>query len=320
MTGTSPQATKTAPNVAAKCYICTKKEMWWLLAFLSAALLGCYDSFKKIALKGNAVIPVLFLNTVISAASMSPFVFQTGCGGWDVQKWIVMKSALVLSSWVAGYYAMKHLPLTIVGPVNASRPVLVLIGAVLIFSERLNLLQGCGVVLALLALFLMKRTGEKEGIQTRNNRWVICLVLSVILGAASGLYDKFLMSPEHLCLDKKQVLGWYTLYQAGMMGFLLLVTNGPKARAAGVASAKGFRWTWAIPFISIFLCAADYAYLQALASLEALIAVVSMIRRGSVLVSFAIGALILHEKNLRSKALDLALLLASMVLLFLGSR
>ncbi len=294
--------------------------MWWLLAFLSAALLGCYDSFKKIALKGNAVIPVLFLNTVISAAIMSPFVFQTGWGGWDVQKWIVMKSALVLSSWVAGYYAMKHLPLTIVGPVNASRPVLVLIGAVLIFSERLNLLQGCGVALALLALFLMKRTGEKEGIQTRNNRWVICLVLSVILGAASGLYDKFLMSPEHLCLDKKQVLGWYTLYQAGMMGFLLLVTNGPKARAAGVASAKGFRWTWAIPFISIFLCAADYAYLQALASLEALIAVVSMIRRGSVLVSFAIGALILHEKNLRSKALDLALLLASMVLLFLGSR
>ena len=294
--------------------------MWWLLAFLSAALLGCYDSFKKIALKGNAVIPVLFLNTVISAAIMSPFVFQTGWGGWDVQKWIVMKSALVLSSWVAGYYAMKHLPLTIVGPVNASRPVLVLIGAVLIFSERLNLLQGSGVALALLALFLMKRTGEKEGIQTRNNRWVICLVLSVILGAASGLYDKFLMSPEHLCLEKKQVLGWYTLYQAGMMGLLLLVTNGPKARAAGVASAKGFRWTWAIPFISIFLCAADYAYLQALSSPEALIAVVSMIRRGSVLVSFAIGALILHEKNLRSKALDLALLLASMVLLFLGSR
>lgn len=294
--------------------------MWWLLAFLSAALLGCYDSFKKIALKGNAVIPVLFLNTVISAAIMSPFVLQTGWGGWNVQKWIVMKSALVLSSWVAGYYAMKHLPLTIVGPVNASRPVLVLIGAVLIFSERLNLLQGCGVALAFLALFLMKRTGEKEGIQTRNNRWVICLVLSVILGAASGLYDKFLMSPEHLCLDKKQVLGWYTLYQAGMMGLLLLVTNGPKARAAGVASAKGFRWTWAIPFISIFLCAADYAYLQALASPEALIAVVSMIRRGSVLVSFAIGALILHEKNLRSKALDLALLLASMVLLFLGSR
>ena len=126
--------------------------MWWLLAFLSAALLGCYDSAKKIALKGNAVIPVLFLNTVFSALIMLPFVFSTGWEGWGVQKWILMKSALVLSSWVAGYYAMKHLPLTIVGPVNASRPVLVLIGAVLLFGERLNLLQSAGVALALVAI------------------------------------------------------------------------------------------------------------------------------------------------------------------------
>lgn len=294
--------------------------MWWLLAFLSAALLGCYDSAKKIALKGNAVIPVLFLNTVFSALIMLPFVFSTGWEGWGVQKWILMKSALVLSSWVAGYYAMKNLPLTIVGPVNASRPVLVLIGAVLLFGERLNLLQSAGVALALVALFLMKRTGEKEGIRTHHNKWVVCLVLAVILGAASGLYDKYLMSPEHLGLDKKLVLGWYTLYQAGMMGVLLLLTNGHAARATGVASAKGFHWLWAIPLISIFLCAADYAYLQALASPDALIAVVSMIRRGSVLVSFAIGAFLLHEKNLRAKALDLALLLASMVLLFLGSK
>ena len=294
--------------------------MWWLLAFLSAALLGCYDSAKKIALKGNAVIPVLFLNTVFSALIMLPFVFSTGWEGWGVQKWILMKSALVLSSWVAGYYAMKHLPLTIVGPVNSSRPVLVLIGAVLLFGERLNLLQSAGVALALVALFLMKRTGEKEGIRTHHNKWVVCLVRAVILGAASGLYDKYLMSPEHFGLDKKLVLGWYTLYQAVMMGALLLLTNGRAARAAGVASAKGFHWSWAIPLISIFLCAADYAYLQALASPDALIAVVSMIRRGSVLVSFAIGAFLLHEKNLRAKALDLALLRASMVLLFLGSR
>lgn len=38
--------------------------MWLFLAFMSAALLGFYDSFKKKSLNGNAVIPVLFLNTV----------------------------------------------------------------------------------------------------------------------------------------------------------------------------------------------------------------------------------------------------------------
>ena len=39
---------------------------------------------------------------------------------------------------------MKHLPITIVGPINATRPVMVLVGAMLVFGERLNLYQWIG--------------------------------------------------------------------------------------------------------------------------------------------------------------------------------
>ena len=287
---------------------------WWLLAFCSAALLGGYDSFKKISLKDNAVVPVLLLNTVLSAIIFSPFLFTTGWGGWAVQKFILFKSALVLSSWMAGYFAMKNLPLTIVGPINATRPVLVLLGAIFIFDEHLNALQWGGVILAMVAYFLMRLSGHKEGIKP-GNKWLVCLILAVILDAASGLYDKFLMSPERLGLDRSQVLAWYTLYQAGMMALVMVFLWLPVRR-----KTTPFRWDWSIPFISIFLCGADYLYMQALSEPDALIAVVSMIRRGSVLVSFAIGAFILKEKNIRSKALDLILLLASMVLLYLGSR
>lgn len=287
---------------------------WWLLAFCSAALLGGYDSFKKISLKDNAVVPVLLLNTVLSAIIFSPFLFTTGWGGWAVQKFILLKSALVLSSWMAGYFAMKNLPLTIVGPINATRPVLVLLGAIFIFDEHLNALQWGGVILAMVAYFLMRLSGHREGIKP-GNKWLVCLILAVILGAASGLYDKFLMSPERLGLDRSQVLAWYTLYQAGMMALVLVFLWLPVRH-----KTTPFRWDWSIPFISIFLCGADYLYMQALSQPDALIAVVSMIRRGSVLVSFAIGAFILKEKNIRSKALDLILLLASMVLLYFGSR
>ena len=287
---------------------------WWLLAFCSAALLGGYDSFKKISLKDNAVVPVLLLNTVLSAIIFSLFLFTTGWGGWAVQKFILLKSALVLSSWMAGYFAMKNLPLTIVGPINATRPVLVLLGAIFIFDEHLNALQWGGVILAMVAYFLMRLSGHKEGIKP-GNKWLVCLILAVILGAASGLYDKFLMSPERLGLDRSQVLAWYTLYQAGMMALVLVFLWLPVRR-----KTTPFRWDWSIPFISIFLCGADYLYMQALSQPDALIAVVSMIRRGSVLVSFAIGAFILKEKNIRSKALDLVLLLASMVLLYFGSK
>ena len=48
--------------------------MWLLLAFLSATLLGFYDVFKKQSLKDNAVLPVLFLNTLFSSLIFLPFI------------------------------------------------------------------------------------------------------------------------------------------------------------------------------------------------------------------------------------------------------
>lgn len=289
-------------------------RMWWLLAFGSAVLLGGYDSFKKISLKENAVIPVLLINTALCTAIFSPWLFKTGFGSWQEQLFILGKSALVLSSWMAGYVAMKHLPLTIVGSINATRPIFVILGAIFLFNEKLNALQWAGVLLAIIAYALMRFSGSKEGFG-KGNKWMMFLVLAILLGAASGLYDKYLMSPAYLGIDRMRVLGWYSLYQVGIM--LLITAFGwlPTRRRT-----TPFRWRWSIPFISIFLCGADFLYMKALSQPEALIAVVSMIRRGSVLVSFAIGAFILREKNIKSKAFDLALLLLSMILLYLGSR
>ncbi|MBQ0006007.1 MAG: hypothetical protein KBS57_01200 [Alistipes sp.] len=51
-----------------------------------------------------------------------------------------------------------------------------------------------------------------------------------------------------------------------------------------------------------------------------MISVVSMIRRGSVVISFLCAALIFREKNLRSKAIDLGMIIIGMILLYLGSK
>ena len=292
--------------------------MWWSLAFLSAVLLGFYDSFKKASLKENAVIPVLFLNTVFSTLILLPLIIRTGWGGWAVQKYILLKSCIVLSSWITGYYAMKHLPLTIVGPINATRPVMVLLGAMLVFGERLNLYQWVGVVLAAVSFFLLSHSGRKEGIDFKHNRWIALLVLAAFLGAVSGLYDRYLMAPADsggAGLDRLQVLSWYNMYQAFMMAGMLLLLWYPRRQ-----KTTPFRWSWTIPCISLFLCGADFLYMWALTDEAALISVVSMIRRGSVVVSFLFGALAFKEKNLKAKALDLSLVLLGMVFLYLGSR
>ena len=303
--------------------------MWLTLAFLSAALLGFYDSFKKKALQQNAVIPVLFLNTVFCSLIFLPFIylsaettffngsqFYVASGGWEIHRSILLKSVIVLSSWLFGYMGMKHLPLTIVGPINATRPVLVLLGAILVYGEQLNLYQWIGVLLAISSFVLLSRSGKKEGIDFRHNRWIWAIIVAALLGAASGLYDKYLMaSPDNggVGLNRMAVQSWYNIYQMGWMLIMLLLLWWPRRKQSP------FRWDWCILNISIFLSLADFAYFYALSKPGAMISVISMIRRGSVIVSFLFGALIFREHNLKTKAFDLLLVLIGMVFLYLGS-
>ncbi len=298
--------------------------MWLSLAFLSAALLGLYDVAKKKSLSGNAVLPVLLLNTLFSSLLFLPAILSAELGlGWfdstplaasrgtaEAHAMVAVKSVIVLTSWIFGYFGMKHLPLTIVGPVNATRPVLVLVGALAVFGERLNGFQWIGVALALTSLVLLSRSGRREGVDFRHNVWILCLAAAAVTGAASGLYDKYIMTR----LDPAFVQSWYNLYQLGMMAVVTALLWLPRR------AASPFRWSWAIPLISVFLSAADFAYFCALREPDAMISVVSMVRRGSVVVSFLCGALLFGERNLRAKAVDLGFVLLGMLFLWLGSR
>lgn len=299
--------------------------MWLSLAFLSALLLGFYDVAKKRSLAGNAVLPVLWLNSVFGALLFLPLILNSAfslgfaqgtilaipSGDVHDHLLILLKAFIVLGSWICGYFGLKHLPLTIVGPINATRPVMVLLGALLLFGERLNLLQWCGVLIAMVSIYLLGRTSRREGVDFRSNRWVWCVGLAAVLGAASGLYDKYVMQR----LDSVFVQSWFNLYQALIMTIIVSVLWLPNRHRH-----TPFRWSWAIPLITLFVSAADFAYFYALTMDDALISVVSMVRRGSVLVSFGYGAFVLHENNLRGKLLDLILILVGMVFLYLGSR
>lgn len=304
--------------------------IWLLLAFLSAALLGFYDVFKKQSLKENAVIPVLLLNTFFSSIIFLPFIYLSHIGQietssiyyctdwtWHEQQYIVIKAFIVLSSWLFAYFGLKHLPLTIVGPINATRPVMVLVGALTFFGEHLNMWQWAGVIVAILSFFLLSRAGKKEGLDFKHNKWIFFVVLGNIIGACSGLYDKFLMAnPDNggVGLNKMAVQSWYNIYQFFMMAAMLLLLWWPTRK-----KTTPFQWHWCIPLISIFLSAADFVYFYALGIDGAMISVVSMVRRGSVVVSFLCGALFFHEKNLRRKFFDLLLVILSMLLLYIGA-
>ena len=297
--------------------------MWLGLAFLSALFLGLYDVAKKQAVRDNAVAVVLLLTTTLSALLFAPVIvasltdaewfegtmFDYGRQGLAMHLKVMLKAAITLSSWMFGYVGIKHLPLTIVGPINATRPVIVLLGALIIFGERLNALQWVGVVLAFISILLLSRAGKREGIDFVRNRYILYVALAAVLGATSGLYDRYLLRE----VDAMFVQSWFSLYQAAMMAIVVGIMWARRV-------LPRFHWSWAIPLVTILLTIADMAYFVALSREESMVAVVSMIRRSSVVVSFACGAMLFGEKNLRAKALDLDFILIGMIFLWLGSR
>ena len=322
--------------------------MWILLAILSALCLGFYDVSKKQSLNGNAVPIVLFLSVACSSVILLPCLllssfrpewiagtlFYVPPVDLRTHLLIFLKSALVLASWACAYVAMKHLPITIVSPVNATRPMWTLLGAVLLFHETLNGWQWTGILMALVSFWAFSVVGQKEGITWRHNRYIYALLLATFLGAASGLYDKYLMQS----LNHMAVQVWYTLYQALLMGIVCLLlwycqkreggsrlcgrlaqqtSRTPCAPFADVPLV--FRPTWWIVGISVFLVLSDFVYLLALSYPDSLISVISLVRRSGVIIPFLFGAFFLHDRNLRPKAVCLLGVLLAMVCLLIGT-
>ena len=296
---------------------------WVLLSLISAFLLGFYDIFKKRTVVDNAIIPVLFYSTLISGLIFLPFIVTShfypewySSHFWKQffvepltsrQHLLVFgKTALILVSWMFSYSAMKHLPITVVGPVNQLRPAISLLLLFAIFQEHLTWMQWIGVVLALVSFYLMNRSGKLEGIQFKTNKWVYMLLGSAILVALSGVYDKFLLSGESI--SPSTIQAWYTIYDFLMMAVLFFVIWRPKRKE------QPFEWRGGIALMAIFVSIADVIYLSGLKQEAAVIVLIPLILYGvRLLVSFAYGAIFFKEKNIRSKIVPLLMVIAALV-------
>ena len=325
--------------------------MWTLLAVLSAVLLGLYDVAKKTALKKNGVLTVLLVATALSTLFLAPF-FRLGPTS-DYLK-LGLKAVLVTASWISGMIGLKLLPLTTVSTIKGSRPVFVVLFSIILFGEHLNWMQWAGIALALTALYLLGRTSRRDGTVKARRTGFIWMGVSVLTGVASALYDKHIIAG----MEPLFVQSWTNLFITVLLGVCILVRSiavsgctsrnfasliPPTDKSAGPSrshghgrpwfrevqpetaarqdanSAEGFRWDWTLLLVAVLITAADMLYFFALKQPDALLSVISVIRRGSVLVTFVCGAIVFKEGNLRAKGLNMLLMVAGIALLLIGS-
>jgi len=299
--------------------------MWLLLAFISAILLGSYEVFKKVSLNDNAVIPVIFVSILFSCLTLTPFLFISEFFpdllknsiffvprvDFHAHMLFILKAIIVLTSWLFAYFALKHLPLSIASPIKATQPMWTVLGAMLIFGEKLNGFQAAGIGITLVSFFLFSVVGKKEGISLKTNKWFWFIVMATLTGALSGLFDKYLMNRY----DVMSVQVYYTFYQAIIMGLITLFLWAPTRK-----KTTPFKFKWAIFWISSFLVTADFVYFYALTLPDSMISIVSTIRRSGVIVPFLYAAFVLRDKNIKLKIIDLIGVLIGMFLLYLGSK
>lgn len=315
--------------------------MWIVLSFISALCLGGYDISKKIALRENRVIDVLTMSICFSSLILLvPLLLSRVCPEimegtafyvprLDLQAhgYVVVKSMIVLSSWVFAYISLKHLPLSVVSPMQATRPMWTLVGALVLFDERLNGWQWIGVLLAIGSIFVFsfksKSPMANPQIFKASNQYYVALASAILLGSCAGLYDKYLMRQY----DHNAVQVYYTLYQAVMMLVVWGITNKkwPMTNGKNEVNHAPAVEKWQITkkgvilLISLFLIVSDNVYMLALRDPDSLIAVVSTIRRGGAVIGFAYGLLFLKEQDPWKKVACMLGILTGLLFLTIGS-
>lgn len=301
-----------------------RRMSWVTLGLLSALVLGIYDLGKKHAVRDNAVLPVLFWSQVSAAIVWLPWIVLSARNPERIPSvflevdyldhWghlrLFGKSALVGTSWIFAYFALKHLPISLVSPIRATSPLWTLLGAFFLLHERFTILQMGGIMVTLGGFYLLSVAGKREGIRFHRDRWVLFIIAATLLGAASSLYDKYLLNV--VGYRSATVQAWFAVY---LVVFFAPFFWGWWRRWWPRGE---FEWRWSVPFVGLSLLVADYLYFEGLEADGVLIGVMSCLRRGSALVSFGGGLWFFKEKNGLRKLPALLTILGGIVLLVLA--
>jgi len=297
--------------------------MWIFYGLFSAIFLGVYDVTRKKVLKDNPVIPVLFLASFTGALIFLPFILLSRTGLLDSGNILYIpsanyrehllalyKSILVGSSWFLAYNALSRLPLTIVVPIRSTDPLWTLFGALILYSERFTPVQWIGIITVLCFFYYFTLAGRKEGIDFFRNKWIFAAIGATLLGAASSLYDKYLFNQY----NRMFMQAWYSIYMVPVLLPFVLFVWYPRRSVL-----PGFSWSLFIHLIGIILVISDFLYFYALSTGGSSIAILSVLRRSSVIISFISGAVFFGERNLKHKGLALLGIFIGVVLIILGT-
>ena len=279
------------------------------LTLIYGLIKGFREIFKKKALEKNTVTEVLLVYTFISLIIATPQIPNAmGLTGRQYF-WVAVKAFVIFVAWIAGFKAIKQLPVSLVGVLDLSRVLFASLLGVLVLGETITLNKGIGLCFVSAGLLFLKfnpfkKQTEKTGVLSVQNTsiYIFLAFLSCILNAVSGLLDKILMKE----MNSSQLQFWYTLFLVSYYAIYALVTK-----------AKITRSVWKNPWIYLLaagLIAMDKVLFIANGIPESQLTVMTLIKQSSVIVAIFAGKYVFKEKNILHKVICAAIIITGIII------
>lgn len=285
--------------------------MWIVLVAVYALCKGFRDIFKKIALDKNSVMEVLFLYTAASFVMVIPSTknaFEICSAVYLLP--ILLKSFVIFLAWLAGFYAMSKMPVSLYGILDLSRVLFSTLFGVIILNEQPTVLGAVGLTLVCCGLLMLKIDPKKKKLPVQqkekvSGKIIIIAITGCLLNAVSGTLDKILMSKGEITSSQLQY--WYCLFLLLMYAAYMIITR------TKFNAKSAFKNYW-VYLMSAALVIGDKALFIANSYPEAQVTVMTLIKQASCIVIILGGKFIFKEKRIAYKLLCAAVVIAGIVI------
>lgn len=276
---------------------------------------GGREICKKKALKVYSVTEVLLVYTVISLLICSPQI-PNAMGLSSVQYlWVALKAFIIFIAWIAGFKAIKKLPISLCGILDLSRVLFATTLGVIVVGEKITLYKSIGLILVCCGLLFLKfnpfvkkdKEIDVESTATEASAFFIILAfISCMLNAVSGLLDKILMKE----MNSSQLQFWYTLFLTAYYVIYALIRRVKINRKIW----KNI-WIW---LLAVGLIVMDKCLFIANSYSESQVTVMTLIKQVSVIVAIIGGKFVFKEKNIFHKAICAAIIVTGILVGIMG--
>lgn len=295
--------------------------MWIFLVLFYGVLKGIREIVKKMALKKNSVIEVLFFYTFLAFLFVLPQA--KNAGGLEARAYmaIAAKAFCVFLAWIFSFRAINKMPLSLYGVLDLSRVLFATLLGVVVLHESLGMMQTFGLIFVSSGLLLLKyhppflyRLFVKEENTITDERkkqasndsvkpiYIFFAFFSCMMNALSGLLDKILMQD----MNSSQLQFWYMLFMVSYYAIYMLVTRTKLSRNVWKNG-----WIW---LLSILFVAADKALFIANGMADSRVTIMTLLKQSGCVVAILAGKYIFKEKNTGYKLFCAAIIVIGIVI------